>query len=139
MIEFVNETEFELNEKSLYPDWITRIINGHEKEVGDLCFIFCNDEYLHGINMKYLKHDTYTDIITFDYVDGNYISGDIFISLDRIKENAVVNRVCFLNELLRVMSHGVLHLIGFKDKTEADAKEMRLQEDKSIKMFHVEQ
>lgn len=139
MIEFVNETEFELNDISLYPDWITRIIIGHEKEVGDLCFIFCDDEYLHGINLKYLNHDTYTDIITFDYVDGNYISGDIFISLERIKENAEINSVSFLNELLRVMSHGVLHLIGFNDKTETDAKEMRIQEDKSIKMFHVEQ
>ena len=139
MIEFAYEMDFELSDESHFTDWITRIIDNFKKEVGDLCFVFCDDGYLHKINLEYLKHDTYTDIITFDYVNGNNISGDIFISIERVKENAVIHQVDFTNELLRVMAHGVLHLLGFKDKTDEDASRMRAEENKSIKMFHVEQ
>ena len=103
-----------------------------------MSFIFCSDEYLLDINLKYLDHDTFTDIITFDYCIGNEISGDIFISIDRIKDNADSFNVSFDSELLKVMAHGVLHLIGYKDKKERDISVMRNKEDEKTKLFHVE-
>ena len=101
-------------------------------------YIFCTDEYLLELNQEYLKHDTFTDIITFDYTDGSAISGDIFISTDRVKENAKEFEEDVLNELRRVMSHGVLHLAGYGDKSKEESKLMREKEDEKIKMFHVE-
>jgi len=139
MVIFNYETDFELNNESKYEDWIDSIIESEDKEAGEINYIFCDDEYLHEINMKYLEHDTLTDIISFDYCIGDLISGDIFISIDRVKENAQDFDVLFENELLRVMAHGVLHYCGYKDKSDEEANLMRLKEQEKMNMFHVEQ
>lgn len=137
MIEFHFESILELD-TTKYSDWLSRIISSENKFVGPITFIFCDDDYLWDINMKYLQHDTYTDIITFDYCEGNSISGDVFISLDRVKDNAHDFDVEFHLELRRVMAHGILHLAGYKDKSEKDALLMRKKENEKIGMFHVE-
>lgn len=135
MILFHKETNFELNQKTKYKHWIKSIILDLEKRVGEINYIFCDDEYLLDINQKYLKHDTYTDIITFDYSEKNVISGDIFISIERVKENSTQFSKGFEEELHRVLAHGILHLCGFKDKTDKESKEMREKEDWAIKKF----
>ena len=139
MIDFHSEIDFELENRSNYSDWVSRVIKSEEFEIGKLDYIFCDDSRLLSINQEYLGHNTYTDIITFDYTDKGVLSGDIFISIDRVKDNADEFQVSFENELLRVMSHGILHLAGFGDKTEKEANKMRLKEEEKIKMFHVEQ
>lgn len=101
-------------------------------ECGEISFIFCTDEYLYKLNQEYLSHDTFTDIITFDYSEGKKIAGDIFISLERVKENAKTFNVKIENELVRVMIHGVLHLSGYKDKTPSENKQMHLKEDEMM-------
>ena len=138
MIEFNFKTEFQLNNISELKDWLIRVISSEKYEQGDIDFIFCSDEELLNINQEYLNHDTYTDIITFDYTSNKVISGDVFISIDRVRENSNTFKTGFQNELLRVMSHGVLHLMGYKDKDEDDVKVMRAKEEEKIKMFHVE-
>ncbi len=139
MVIFNYETDFQLENESKYEDWIDAVIESEDKEAGEVNYIFCDDDYLHNINMQYLNHDTLTDIISFDYCIGYLISGDIFISIERVKDNAKEFEVSFENELLRVMAHGVLHYCGFKDKEENDAKIMRQKEQEKINMFHVEQ
>lgn len=139
MVLFNYETDFELENETAYEEWIDAVIESEDKEPGEINYIFCDDDYLHKINMQYLEHDTLTDIISFDYCIGDLISGDIFISIDRVKDNAKDYEVSFHVELLRVMSHGVLHYCGYKDKTEKDAALMRLKEQEKINMFHVEQ
>ncbi|HBK84204.1 MAG TPA: rRNA maturation RNase YbeY [Flavobacterium sp.] len=138
MITFNFENDFSLNDESFYTDWIQQIITSENKDLGTINFVFCNDEYLLGINQQYLNHDTYTDIISFDYTQDNVISGDIFISTERVLENAQTYNVSFDHELLRVMAHGVLHYCGYKDKSESESETMRLKEDEKISMFHVE-
>jgi len=138
MIDFHYETDFSIDNESEFADWVSRIVLSEDKAYSQLDFIFCDDEYLLKINQDYLDHDTYTDIITFPYEDMNGIAGDIFISVDRVKENASDFGVEFDLELKRVMAHGVLHLLGFGDKSEEEASEMRLKEDEKIKLFHVE-
>lgn len=113
-------------------NWVKIIIEQHQKSLGEVNFVFCSDEYLHKMNVEYLQHDTLTDIITFDYCDGNTVSGDLFISIDRVKDNASDLKIKLTDELHRVMIHGVLHLIGFKDKSQQDAATMRSQEEKSL-------
>jgi probable rRNA maturation factor len=137
MIDFNYELDYELEHEEDYKTWLSSIIFSHQKSLGDISFIFCNDEYLHRINLEYLKHDTLTDIISFDYSDGSIISGDIFISIERVKENATTYNVSFKTELLRVLSHGILHFLGFKDKTKEDVLQMRSKEEESIALFHV--
>ncbi len=110
-------------------NWLKEAIENEAKECGELNFIFCSDTYLLKINREYLNHDTYTDIITFDYVDGQLITGDIFISIDRVKENADLYQVEFEKELSRVLIHGILHLIGYNDDNEANTVEIRAKED----------
>ncbi|RIJ48642.1 rRNA maturation RNase YbeY [Maribellus luteus] len=105
------------------------LIKKELKEVGDITVIFCSDEYLLEMNKEYLNHDYYTDIITFDYVEGDIISGDLFISVDRVKDNAVQFDSTLLKELYRVVFHGTLHLVGYKDKTEDEKVVMRSKED----------
>ncbi|GLB52918.1 endoribonuclease YbeY [Neptunitalea chrysea] len=139
MINFHYETAFSLSDEKEYANWINTIIKSEEKELGEVNYIFCNDEYLHTINVDYLDHDTYTDIISFDYTEGNSISGDIFISVERVGENAKEFNEEFSVELLRVMSHGVLHYCGYKDKNNTDAERMRQKENEKIAMFHVKQ
>jgi rRNA maturation RNase YbeY len=139
MISFNYETNFALENESNYEDWITRIINSEGFEAGEINYIFCDDEYLHKINMEYLNHDTLTDIISFDYSVGNLLQGDIFISVERVADNAKDFNVTFDDELKRVLSHGVLHYCGYKDKSPKDEALMREKEEEKMKMFHVEQ
>lgn len=139
MIEFNYETDFQLTDESQFEKWIQDILVFHQKVLGSISFIFCNDDYLHKINVAYLNHDTLTDVIGFDYSEGNTVSGDVFISIERVTDNANDFKQDFHVELLRVMSHGVLHFIGFKDKSDFDESIMRLQEDHAISLFHVKQ
>lgn len=130
LIYFHNEdTDFELSDSLKTKKWILECISKEGKSCGELNFIFCSDDYLLSINQTHLNHDTFTDIITFNYVENDVISGDIFISVDRVKENARNFKVSFSEELNRVIIHGVLHLIGYDDKTPSDAQEIRQKED----------
>ena len=138
MISFNYETDFELENEAQYEDWISRIIESEGFDEGEINYIFCDDEYLHKINVEYLDHDTLTDIISFDYTVGNLIQGDIFVSVERVKDNANDFNVSFEEELKRVLSHGVLHYCGYKDKSPKDEALMRSKEEEKIQMFHVE-
>jgi rRNA maturation RNase YbeY len=138
MIEFHFETDFILSNPSSHEVWLKKVIESEEMTLGDINYIFCDDDYLLKVNQEYLKHDTYTDIITFDYCERKYLHGDIYISVERVADNAVTYNVDFSNELLRVMAHGLLHLCGYKDKTKNDKHQMRSKEDEKISMFHVE-
>jgi rRNA maturation RNase YbeY len=138
MISFNYETDFELENESQYEDWISRIIESEGFDEGEINYIFCDDEYLHKINVEYLDHDTLTDIISFDYTVGNLIQGDIFVSVERVKDNANDFKVSFEEELKRVLSHGVLHYCGYKDKSPKDEALMRSKEEEKMQMFHVE-
>lgn len=109
--------------------WLENLIITEKKKVGDINYIFCDDEYLLQVNRDYLEHDYYTDIITFDYVKGKIISGDIFVSLPRISENAALHQKDSESELHRVLAHGLLHLCGYRDKSETEIEEMRRKED----------
>lgn len=112
-----------------YKQWLEDLILSEGKKLGEINYIFCDDEYLLKINQDYLQHDYYTDIITFDYVKGKTISAEIFVSLQRISDNASTLSRDYEDELRRVLAHGVLHLIGYKDKTEEEEKQMRRMED----------
>ena len=130
----------EVNIKSLelkvnqFNSFISNILISEKKTEGDVVLIFCSDEYLLEINKKHLNHNYYTDIITFDYCVENIVSGDLYISIDRVKENSKTFNDSFINELSRVVIHGVLHLCGYNDKTEADQKNMRNLENKYLAM-----
>lgn len=115
--------------------WIKETITSEGKTLGDISFIFCSDTYLLEVNKQYLNHDYFTDIITFDYVEGNLISGDIFISCDRVRENAAEFKTGFENELFRIIIHGVLHLLGYKDKSKKDKLLMTAKEDLYLKVL----
>lgn len=129
------KTQFRLKDKERITIWLEHLIGTKHKFPGNLTFIFCSDDYLLAMNKQYLAHDTYTDIITFNYNEGHYISGDIFISVDRVKENAASYKTTFEEELHRVMAHGVLHLLGYNDKTKTDAAEMRKMEAYALKLM----
>jgi probable rRNA maturation factor len=139
MISFNYETDFELPNEEAFENWIIDIVDSEASAVGEINYVFCDDDYLHKINVEYLNHDTLTDIISFDYSVGNLIQGDIFISIERVKDNATDFNVSFEEELKRVMAHGILHYCGYKDKTDKDAGIMRQKEEEKIKLFHVEQ
>lgn len=139
MINFNYETEFSLHDEQTFADWLSAVIVSENKNEGEINYIFCDDEYLHKINVEYLDHDTLTDIISFDYTVGNEISGDIFVSVERVEDNAKDFNVSFEEELKRVLAHGILHYCGYKDKSDADAELMRSKEDEKIAMFHVKQ
>jgi len=132
MILFNYETDFILNEEQIIQDWIMNVVKENGFEVGEINYVFCDDKYLHKLNVEFLKHDTLTDIISFDNTLGNLLNGDIFISIDRIKDNAKDFKVTFEEELHRVMIHGVLHYMGFKDKSDGDKREMRNQENQAL-------
>lgn len=138
MISFNYETDFELENEAQYEDWISRIIESEGFDEGEINYIFCDDEYLHKINVEYLDHDTLTDIISFDYTVGNVLQGDIFVSVERVQDNANDFNVSFEEELKRVLSHGVLHYCGYKDKSPEDEALMRSKEEEKMQMFHVE-
>ena len=139
MISFNYETDFELHNESDFSNWISEVILSENKKEGEINYIFCDDDYLLEINQQYLDHDTLTDIISFDYSVGNELNGDIFVSVERVKENASDFNVTFHEEIQRVLVHGILHYCGYKDKTESDELVMRSKEDEKMKMFHVEQ
>jgi len=117
--------------------WIKSVVLKEGKKPGDISFIFCSDDFLLEVNKKYLNHDYYTDIITFDYVENEIIQGDIFISLDRVKENAMIYKTTFDNELHRMLIHGVLHLLGYKDKLKRDKHLMTAKEDIYLKLLEI--
>lgn len=127
--------EFQLPDEQTLNIWLNEIVKSKGKSITQITYIFCSDEYLLNINQTYLSHDYYTDIITFPYKQGTDIESDIFISIDRVKENAITFASNFERELLRVMAHGVLHLLGYKDKTEDDKMLMQEQENLAIDMF----
>jgi rRNA maturation RNase YbeY len=138
MINFYYETDFKLGNEEAFFNWISGVIISEKHLEGTINYIFCDDEYLHKINVEYLNHDDLTDIISFDYSERNTLNGDFFISIERVKDNAKDFKVAFDEELKRVVIHGVLHCCGYKDKTDSDALLMRQKEDEKIKMFHVE-
>ena len=138
MISFNYETDFELENEAQYEDWISRIIESEGFDEGEINYIFCDDEYLHKINVEYLDHDTLTDIISFDYTVGNVLQGDIFVSVERVQDNAKDFNISFDEELKRVLSHGVLHYCGYKDKSPEDEAVMRSKEEEKMQMSHVE-
>ena len=129
MIKFTSNTNFHLKKKVALKSWIKKVVEKEGWEMKDLSFVFCDDMDLLDKNSKYLNLDTLTDILTFDYSENNNISGDIYISIDRVKENAKTYKVTFENELDRVMIHGVLHLLGYEDESEKEQKIMREKED----------
>ena len=133
MIEFHNEIEFVLQNQGELQRWIKKVITSENKEIGEINYIFCSDEYLLERNIKYLDHDTLTDIITFNYCKGQIITSDIMISIDRVKENSTIFDNSFTEELHRVMIHGILHLIGYDDKTEKEKNLMREKENFYLK------
>ena len=132
MISLFYETDFILEKESILKNWIETSIKEEGYATKELNYIFCTDEYLLDINIRHLQHDYYTDVIGFQYTHGKQLSGDIYISIDRINENAIIHEVSFEKELARVMIHGVLHFMEYKDKTEEDAKKMRKTEDKYL-------
>ena len=132
MIDFYSETEFNLEKEEQISKWIINNIISEGYEEGEISFIFCDDNYLHKLNVEFLNHDTLTDIISFDNSLGKQINGDIFISVERVLENSKTFKTTFLNELHRVIIHGILHFCGFKDKSEIDAKTMRSKEEEAL-------
>ena len=129
MIQFFFENTEKITIESTLAAWLEDIILTEGKKPGDINYIICDDEYLLQVNKEYLHHDYYTDIITFDYVKGKTISGDIFVSLPRIFDNAETLSKDFDSEFFRVLAHGILHLCGYKDKTDEEISEMRNKED----------
>ena len=115
--------------------WIKKVVGSHNKELGNINYIFTSDAYILKVNKEYLQHDYYTDVITFDYTENKKISGDIFISLDTVKSNSILFKQKYEDEFNRVLIHGVLHLLGFKDKKEDEATEMRLQENNALSLM----
>lgn len=131
-----NKDKFKLKKSALIKKWIEKVAAKEKRSVGDLSYVFMSDEELLKINQQFLKHNTYTDIITFDYSENKKISGEIFISVDRVEENAKKMGTTFEDEIHRVIIHGVLHLCGYKDKTKIDSDNMRKQEDKALRVFN---
>jgi len=126
---YQQNTSFEFKFKHITKQWLKDVVSSENRIIGDISIIFCDDSYILDINNKYLQHNYYTDIITFDYCEGDKLSGDLFISIDTVKDNSLSYNTSFDNELFRVIVHGVLHLAGYDDHTESDIKIMRLKED----------
>jgi len=135
MVTFNYETDFDLKDENLLEYWIDNVVSKKGFSLGELNYIFCDDEYLHKLNVEFLQHDTLTDVISFDNTLGKLISGDIYISIERVADNANDFEVSFIEELHRVMIHGVLHYMGYKDKSEAEKKEMRNAENVALSEF----
>lgn len=132
---FNEEITFRLRGIKEIRAWLIRSIESEGKNAGEINFIFCSDDYLHKMNVEYLNHDTLTDVISFDYTEDDIISGDIFISIPRVKENSTLYSLPFPDELNRVMVHGILHLCGYKDKTAKDEKQIRSKEDEKLRLL----
>ncbi|HVA97567.1 MAG TPA: rRNA maturation RNase YbeY [Bacteroidia bacterium] len=129
------DIRFKIKQQKKIKNWLMNVASAEKKNIDTLNYIFCSDAYLLKINREYLQHETLTDIITFDYSEKKNISGDIFISVERVTENAEKYNVTFENELLRVMVHGVLHLIGFNDKTISEKETMRAKENFYLELY----
>jgi len=137
MIVFNYETDFKLNNEQTTSEWITACIENESFEAGEINYIFCDDDYLHKINVEFLEHDTLTDIISFDYTMGKLVSGDIFISINRVEDNAKDFKVAFEEELHRVIIHGILHYMGYKDKSDEEKQLMRDKENSCLKSLNL--
>ena len=135
MIQFNYETDFKLEDEQKIQEWISSCIVNYGFTEGELNYIFCDDDYLFKLNVEFLEHDTLTDIISFDYTLGKLISGDIFISTERVAENSEKFKQTFDNEINRVIIHGILHYLGFKDKSDDEKTIMRSEEDKCLKLL----
>ena len=135
MISFNYENDFKLPNKDIVSKWISGVITAEGCTEDEINYVFCDDDYLHKLNVEFLNHDTLTDIISFDYSVGKNIEGDIFISTERVADNANDFNVEFTAELYRVIVHGVLHYCGYKDKTEEDTRQMRVKEDYYLKQM----
>lgn len=135
MITFNYETSFELKDENDVQNWIKKVVSDKGFEVGEINYIFCDDAYLHKLNVEFLQHDTLTDIISFDNSLGRLINGDIFISVERVEDNAKDFKVFFDEELHRVLIHGVLHYMGFKDKSDDEKQEMRNLENNALSLL----
>lgn len=135
-IQFSFQTNYPLKSRTKIKQWIKQVIEAKGKKTGNITYIFCDDEYLLEVNKQYLQHDYYTDVITFDYVENDLISGDIFISTDRVRENALAFGSSETEELHRVIIHGTLHLLGLKDKSEKEASQMRQAENEALKLLN---
>lgn len=131
---FFEDTDFRFTGRRFNNSWIKAVAAAEDRSVGNIDIIFCSDAYLLEINKKYLSHDYYTDIITFDYCEGKVLSGDLFISVDCVLANAEFYGVSFEDELYRVIIHGVLHLIGYDDHTDSDIAQMRSKEGESLEL-----
>ncbi len=137
MISFeVIDSDFVLKERNKIRAWLRSLATEEGKLLGDLAFVFCTDSYLLELNQKYLQHDTLTDVITFDYTENAKISGDIFISIERVAENAEKFEVLFADEVLRVLAHGILHLCGYEDKNTTAKQQMTAKEDYYMTKFY---
>lgn len=133
MIDFNFETDFQLEDQAQIQTWVSDIIISAGFELGELLYVFCNDEFLHKLNVEFLDHDTLTDILSFDYRVGKQVNGEIYISVERVADNAKDYNTDFDEELHRVMIHGVLHFCGLKDKSEAEEELMRKKENEALK------
>lgn len=130
MIRYFNQDiDFQLDNKRLNNAWFKGVAESEQRKLGDINIIFCSDRYILDVNLKYLGHDYYTDIITFDYCTNNVLSGDLFISIESVKDNSIYYKTDFYEELNRVMVHGILHLIGYDDHTDEQTKLMRAKEN----------
>jgi len=138
MINFFSEIEFKIENEIEVIQWLNDAAISEKKDITEINYIFCDDAYLLEINKQYLNHDTLTDIISFDNCEGDELAGDIFISVERVRENAEDFNTEFTTELNRVLAHGLLHFCGYKDKTEEESQLMRDKEDEKLKLFHVE-
>ncbi len=132
---FTEDIRFQYKGKRLTSNWLKKVAEQEEKRIGGVSIIFCSDPYLLGINREYLGHDYYTDIITFDYCEGKLLGGDLFISIDTVRDNAAFYGTSFANELHRVIVHGLLHLIGYDDHSDADTAAMRAAEDRALALL----
>ncbi len=137
MIDFNFETDFELNNEVELQKWISEIIVSEGFETGEILYVFCEDSFLHKLNLEFLNHDTLTDIISFDYKVGKQINGEIYISVERVVENAKDFKASFEEELHRVMIHGILHFCGYKDKSDSEEREMRKKEEESLNKLSI--
>lgn len=135
MITFNYETNFKLSDEEKTSNWISKCIEVEGFELGEINYIFCDDEYLHKINVEFLQHDTLTDIISFDYTMGKLVGGDIFISIERVQDNANDFNTAFKQELHRVIIHGILHYMGYKDKVEGEKLLMRNKENEYLALL----
>lgn len=138
MIDFFSKNNFTLSCREKVGDWIQKIIESEDSICGDISFTFCDDSDLDALNQDYLNHKDFTDIITFDNTMGNIVSGDIFISTQRVLENSKTFEIEFWEELKRVLAHGILHLLGYQDNNIQNSKLMREKENEKMNMFHVE-